>query len=146
MDITGIGAVATLATDLVDKIFPDKVAQAKEREAYLLQAQTLDDQLAIGQAAIDQVEAANNNLFVSGWRPFVGWCCGIAFAYHLILQPLAAFVMANTGHVVSLPDFDTSTLTTTLMGILGLGVMRTGEKMGEKGHLPWQQGSDDSDK
>ena len=138
-DVSGIGAVATLATDLVDRLFPDKIAQAKEREEYLLQAQTLDNQLAQGQAAIDQAEASNANLFVAGWRPFIGWTCGTAFAYHLVIQPIISFGMSATGHPVTLPEFDTSTLTTTLMGMLGLGTLRTFEKVSDKGQLPWQK-------
>lgn len=139
-DVTGLGAVATLATDLIDRLFPDKIAQAKEREEYLIQAQTLDNQIAQGQMAIDQAEAANNNLFVSGWRPAVGWCCAAAFAYHLIVQPFLTYCMATFGHTFPLPTFDISLLNTILMGMLGLGTMRTVEKVQDmKTKLPWQK-------
>lgn len=140
LDTTGIGAVATFAEDVVDKIFPDKVGEAKDREAFLIQAQTLDNQLAMAQAAINQAEATNNNLFVAGWRPFIGWICGIAFAYHMILVPLVEYILAVKGITYTLPIFNDSLLSTTLVGMLGLGVLRTTEKMGDKGHLPWQQG------
>lgn len=124
-----VGPVATLATDLLDRIFPDKVAQASEREKFILQAQALDNQLAAAQAQIDANEAQSSSIFVSGARPFIMWVCGLAFAYHLILQPLASFIMAAFGHSFPLPDFDTTTLNTTLMGMLGLGGLRTYEKM-----------------
>lgn len=140
-DVTGIGAVATLATDLVDRIFPDKVAQAAQRAEYLEKAQELDNQIATGQIAIDQAEAANNSLFVAGWRPAVGWACATAFIYHLILQPLMTYCMAIFGHSFPLPTFDSGLLTTILMGMLGLGVMRTTEKLGTDGNLPWQKSS-----
>ena len=126
---TGIGAVAGLATDLIDRAFPDKEKQAEERAQYMLQATQLDDQLAQAQIAVNQQEAGNENIFVSGWRPFIGWVCGLAFAYHLIFQPFLAFVMAACGHSFPLPDFDTATLNTTLMGLLGLGTLRTVEKV-----------------
>jgi hypothetical protein len=78
---------------------------------------------------INKVEAANANLFVAGWRPFIGWTCGVALLYHFILQPFVAFVIANTGHTVVLPTFDIDSLYTILMGMLGLGAMRTAEKI-----------------
>lgn len=131
MGIAGliVGPVATLLTDVIDRIFPDKDAQAAQRAEFLLKAQEIDAQLAQAQIAVNEQEAANTNLFVSGWRPFVGWVCGVAFAYHLVFQPLAAFIMAANGHSFPLPDFDTATLNATLMGLLGLGTMRTVEKM-----------------
>lgn len=136
----GLGDIASLAKDIIDRVAgPDKAQAEKDAQEFMLKAEALDSQLAAGQLAINQVEAASNSLFVSGWRPFIGWACGAAFVYHLILQPVLAFALANTGHEVKLPDFDTSTLTTTLMGMLGLGVLRTTEKLADKGNLPWQQ-------
>lgn len=129
LDIAGVGAVANLAQDLVDKLFPDKVAQAKQREEYLLKAQELDNQLAQAQISVNQAEAASSSLFVAGWRPFIGWTCGAAFAYHLIVQPLIAFIAAAAGYNFALPIFDTETLNTALMGLLGLGTLRTVEKI-----------------
>lgn len=128
-DVSGIGAVSNLVQDVVDKIFPDKVGQAKDREAFLLKVQEMDNQLAQGQMAINQAEAASSSLFVAGWRPFIGWTCGAAFAYHLILQPLISFIVAACGHDFPLPEFDTATLNTALMGLLGLGTLRTVEKI-----------------
>ena len=81
------------------------------------------------QTQIDQAEAQNKSLFVAGWRPFIGWVCGMAFAYHVIVQPLLAFTIANTGGNVKLPDFNIQELTTVLMGMLGLGGLRTIEKI-----------------
>ena len=143
-DVSGIGAVATLATDLVDRIFPDKVAQATERAQYLIQAQTLDNQMATAQAAVDQVEAGNTSIFVSGWRPAVGWACAIAFGYHMIIQPLISYILAIKGVIYTMPTFNDSLLSTTLMGMLGLGAMRTVENMGSRGHLPWQKDTSDN--
>ncbi len=137
-DVTGIGAVATLATDLIDRLFPNRIAQAKERAEYLEKAQELDNQLATGQMAIDQAEAASSSFFVAGARPFIMWVCGIAFLYHLLLQPLLTYLMAIFGHTFPLPVFDSVMLNDVLMGMLGLGTMRTVEKMGNSNNLPWQ--------
>lgn len=134
-----IGPAATLLTDVIDRIFPDKDAQAAQRAELMLKAQQIDAELAQSQLAVNQAEAANNSIFVAGWRPFVGWVCGSAFAYHYVLQPFLGFLMANAGHQVILPAFDMSALSEVLMGMLGLGALRTTEKMGDKGHLPWQK-------
>src|SRR5438105_4465702 len=86
-DVSGIGEVSSFLKDIADKVWPDPA----ERDQYLLKAQELDNQLALAQAAINQAEATNSSLFVSGWRPFIGWVCGGAFAYHMIFQPLLTY-------------------------------------------------------
>lgn len=134
-DLTGLGSVADLVRDVADKIWPDPAARA----AAELQVQQLDNQLAAGQMAINQAEAASSSFFVAGWRPFIGWVCGLAFAYHMIVVPLAQFILAARGVNYSLPVFDSALLNQTLFGLLGLGTLRTVEKMGIRGHLPWQQ-------
>lgn len=134
-DVSGIGAVSDLIKDIADKVWPDPTKQAE----VLLKAQELDNQLAQGQTAIDAAEASNSSLFIAGWRPAVGWVCAIAFLYHLLLQPFLTYLMAVFGHTFPLPIFDAGMLTSVLMGMLGLGTMRTVEKLGDSGHLPWQK-------
>lgn len=129
VDFTGLGAVASFAQDIADKIFPDKIAQEKARAEFLLKATELDNQIAASQIDVNKTEAASENLFVAGWRPFIGWVCGSAFAYHMILQPLITYVYAIRGVVIDLPVFDASLLNATLMGLLGLGTLRTVEKV-----------------
>lgn len=136
---TGLGQVASLAQDLVDRIFPDKIAQATQRAEYLQKAQELDNQIAQGQMAIDQAEAVNNSMFIAGWRPFIGWVCGSAFAYHFIALPILESIATAMGYKVVTPVFDMQELTTVLMGMLGLGSLRTVERLGDKGNLPWQK-------
>lgn len=81
------------------------------------------------QTAINAVEAANDNLFVSGWRPFIGWTCGVAYAYAFVLQPFMTFGFNVFGHSVDLPTLGLAELSPVLLGMLGLGGMRTFEKM-----------------
>lgn len=121
---------------LLDKLIPDPEARAKAQIELMKSSRELDlEELRLAlsadqmQANINQQEAASPNLFVSGWRPFIGWVCGIAFAYHFVLQPLLAFAIANNGGTVQLPVFDMHELSTVLMGILGLGGLRTIEKI-----------------
>lgn len=134
MGITDIvvGPVSTLLTDLVDRIFPDKDKQAAERAAFLMKGQELDNQLLQGQLAINQAEASNANIFISGWRPFIGWVCGMAFAYKFIIQPFLILMIKVFGSDFDpdeLPVLDWSDMSPVLIGLLGLGIMKTTEKI-----------------
>ena len=83
----------------------------------------------LAQLEINKAEAASGSIFKGGWRPFVGWTCGIAFAYHFVLQPLLIFIFAYSGlETPDLPQFDISTLLPVLGGMLGIGGLRTYEK------------------
>jgi hypothetical protein len=79
------------------------------------------------QAEINKIEAQHRSLFVSGWRPFIGWICGFAFAFHYIVMPL---LQSYTD--IKIVEFDTNSLFTVLMGMLGLGGLRTYEKLKDK--------------
>lgn len=121
---------------LLDKIIPDPDAREKAKAELLKSARESDlEELRLAIAAdqaqteINRQEAASANIFVAGWRPFIGWVCGIAFAYHFILQPLLVFLIANAGRTPVLPAFDMQELSTVLMGLLGLGGLRTIEKI-----------------
>lgn len=121
---------------LIDHFFPDsKDAEAAKLKLLELQMSgelaklTAETDLMKGQMAINQTEASGDDKFARRWRPFVGWVCGIGLAYHTILQPFLAFIIAQFGYSVTLPTFDTDLLNVTLMGMLGLGTMRTVEKV-----------------
>ena len=120
---------------ILDKLFPNP----EERAALQVKLIELQQAGELAQIDVNKEEAKSDNLFVSGWRPFIGWVCGLAFAYHLILQPLLVFIATNAGHDVDLPVFDKGMLTDTLFGMLGFGSLRTVEKMANKGSLPWQK-------
>ena len=83
----------------------------------------------LAQLEVNKVEATHKSIFVAGWRPFVGWVCGVALAYHFILSPLLQFGIALAGIEQELPEFEFGQLSTVLMGMLGLGGLRTFEKM-----------------
>ncbi|MGJ7512331.1 holin family protein [Variovorax sp. GT1P44] len=122
LDVTGIGAVADLATTVVNKIWPDK---SEEERAQLAAAV----QLVQGQLEINKVEAASASTFVAGWRPFIGWTCGVAFAYKFVLAPVAALALTVAGHPITLPALDFGEMMPILFGMLGLGAMRSFEKV-----------------
>lgn len=120
MSMTGIGEVADLANSIVNKIWPDASQAQKDALAFqLAQIQSQTD--------TNKVEAANDSIFVAGWRPFVGWVCGIGFAV-TALSPLFTWVAGLLGHPLAFPPLNTESLMTLLMGMLGLGGMRTAEK------------------
>lgn len=83
----------------------------------------------LAQIEVNKEEAKHRNIFVSGWRPFIGWICGGALAYHFVLQPVLAFTASALGSPIILPTFDMQSLLTVLMGMLGLGAMRSYEKV-----------------
>jgi hypothetical protein len=83
----------------------------------------------LAQLEVNKVEATHKSIFVAGWRPSVGWVCSLAMLYHFILAPMIQFGFALGGIEQELPEFDFSQLSTVLMGMLGLGGLRTFEKM-----------------
>lgn len=135
MSFDPVTAGLDFAGKLLDKLFPDPAARAQAQ----LQLVQLQQSGELAQIAVNQEEAKNDNIFVSGWRPFIGWVCGLSFAYHFVLQPIITFCMASFGHPVTLPEFDMQELSTVLMGMLGLGSLRTVEKMSDKAQMPWQK-------
>jgi roadblock/LC7 domain-containing protein len=92
-------------------------------------ALNLDAQIRSGQNAINQVEAASTNLFVSGWRPFIGWICGIAIGYNFLVIPFAGLFLKIFKADFTMPALDMGELWTLVTGMLGLGTMRTVEKL-----------------
>jgi hypothetical protein len=117
---------------LLDKLIPDPDAREKARaELRSMDLKAFEMALAAdtAQASVNAAEAASPSLFVAGWRPFIGWVCGVAFAYHYVAQPFLAFLMAASGRAVPLPVFDMEAMTTLLIGMLGLGGLRTYEKL-----------------
>jgi hypothetical protein len=121
-DITGFGAVADLATAVIGKIWPDKTEQEKQQ---LAAAVTLIQ----GQIAINQAEASNPSIFVSGWRPAIGWVCGMACAWNWVGLKVALFIAAYLGNPLSLQPADIGEMMPVLLGMLGLGGLRTAEKI-----------------
>ncbi len=82
----------------------------------------------MAQIEVNKVEAQHRTVFVAGWRPFTGWICASALAYHFIIEPILIFGLALQNIQLTLPTFDMGSLLTVLMGMLGLGGLRTYEK------------------
>ena len=123
---------------LIEKIWPDPVKQSSELRKLeeLHQRGDLAElnahvKLIAGQLEINKVEAKHKSIFVSGWRPFVGWVCGFGLAYVSAVEPLMRFIAKLNGYAGDFPVIDTTITMQVLLGMLGLAAARTREK--EKG-------------
>ena len=131
-----LAAFIPLLGTLFDRILPDPQAAADAKIKVMEMAQRgelaqldADLKMATGQIEVNRVEAAHQSLFVAGWRPAIGWVCGAAFAFKFVVGPSAVVLMAMAGHPIVLPEFDFSEMSTILLGMLGLGGLRTVEKI-----------------
>lgn len=116
-------------TGLLDKFIPDAGEKARLAHEIATMAEKQAHEIALAQIEVNKAEAASGSLFKGGWRPFIGWVCGVAFAYHFIVQPFLVFLIAVFGvSLPALPSFDMASLMTVLGGLLGLGSLRTFEK------------------
>jgi hypothetical protein len=121
--------------EIVNKIIPDPQQKA-EAQLKLLQMQQAgefkqidaDIQLAQGQVDINKIEASSESLFKSGWRPFVGWVCGIAFGMKYLGGPVAFIAAQWFGKHIELPPIDMLEMMPLLFGMLGLGAYRSWDK------------------
>jgi len=116
-------------TGLLDKFIEDKDQKNKLAHELSTMAERHAQELAKGQLEINKAEAQSRSIFVAGWRPFVGWTCGIALFAHFLAFPTADVITAYLGYPqVTYPAFDMDSLMTILLGMLGLGGMRSFEK------------------
>jgi hypothetical protein len=122
-------------TKALDKIIPDPQAKAAAQiELVKLQQagefKELDAQLQrdLGQLEVNKTEAASGNAFASSWRPLCGYVCVLGLAYQFLMQPLLAWG-SGVWAVPLPPDLDLGDLLTLLGGMLGLGSLRTAEKL-----------------
>lgn len=128
-----VGPISELLNTVLKRVLPpekmSEAERAKLEAELLIELGKQDWQTVQGQLEINKVEAASANMFVAGWRPFIGWVCGIAFAYNFVVQPFFMFVTGKFGYDLSLmPTLDTASLMTILLGMLGISGMRTYEK------------------
>jgi hypothetical protein len=121
MALDPITAGIDLAGTVINKIWPDK----SEAERAQLAAAVA---MVQGQLDANKAEATSSSAFVAGWRPWIGWVCGMAFAWNWIGLPVATFVLAYLGNPITLSQADMTEMMPVLMGMLGLGALRSYEK------------------
>ena len=108
-------------TGLLDKVITDKDQAAKLAHEIATMSSRHAQELAKGQLEVNKAEAETGSLFIGGWRPFVGWICGLGLLYNVIIAQILNIWF-------EVPEVDASLLTPVLMGMLGMGAMRSYEK------------------
>lgn len=132
MALDAVTALFEVGSKVLDRVLPDPAQQAAAKLELLKLQQNGELAQITGQMEINKAEAASSSLFVSGWRPSVGWVCSAGFAVQFIIGPLAEWGAALAGHPVKFPQMDTGTMMPLLLGMLGLGGLRTAEKLADK--------------
>lgn len=120
----GIDDAIAAGLKILDKFIPDPAEKAKAEEALRTALLQWDK----AQTDVNAVEAANANIFVSGWRPMLGWTCAVAFCFIYVCAPLITWASTLAGYPVPLPSFNVDALISLTFGMLGLAGMRSWEK------------------
>ncbi len=136
MALDPVTTILNISSTIIDKLWPDP-EQANKAKIKLMELQqtgelailAAETDIAKGQMAINVIEAGSKKLFKSGWRPFIGWVCGCAFALHFLALPIINIIIVACGGVEIVLKFDMASLMSVLLGMLGLGGMRTYEKL-----------------
>ena len=110
-------------TGIIDKVVADKAQAAKLAHEIATMSEKHAQQALLAQLEINKAEASSGSVFKGGWRPAVGWVCALGFAVNFLVSPIAA------GFGVAIPQADTSVMMPVLMGMLGLGGLRSFEKV-----------------
>jgi hypothetical protein len=119
---------STIST-VLDRVIPDKNKRAEAEEQLQTLLTSQDFQIAVEQIKVNAIEAQSDSFFKSGWRPSVGWICSIAFGLHFVIFPIFNWLLMVCGQSPILVPFQMDTLLTVLLGLLGMGTLRTVEKM-----------------
>jgi hypothetical protein len=137
-----LSSLFSVGSTIIDHFFPNPNDAAKNKIELMtllnsekVQSTKAYSDLMSAQISVDKTEAASSNLFVAGWRPFIGWVCGAAFAWQYVALPIIETITRSMGIVLVLPAFDYSTLYQLLTALLGIGGMRTYEKLKHVNHL-----------
>ena len=122
MSLDPVTAVLDIGKTVIDRIWPNKTEQEKAELAAALS-------IVQSQLEINKAEASNASVFVSGWRPAIGWVCGAGCAWNWVGLPMAKFALDLLGKPIMLSPADLSEMMPLLLGMLGLGSLRTVEKI-----------------
>lgn len=111
--------------EIIDSLFTTE----EEKAAAKLKLLSLEMQPYLAQLEVNKIEAANANVFVSGWRPFIGWTCGGIFGWNYIVAPFLQWIaLMFNSDLPPMPVMGMEVIMPVLLGLLGLGGMRTFEK------------------
>ena len=113
---------------LLDKVIPDADERGRLAHEIATLAERQAHEIAKAQIEVNKAEASNHSMFVSGWRPAVGWVCTIGLATNYLFVPVCNFILTINKHPITVPPLDLSEMMPVLLGMLGLGGLRTYEK------------------
>ena len=120
--------VGPIVNKFVDRI-PNGNERARAKEALEKELVDAANSVMLAQTEINAAEAQHKSIFVAGWRPFIGWVCGVGIAWSMVVQPVAQWAMIAWGDGTELPTIDTSYLMELVTAMLGMSGLRTLEKM-----------------
>jgi len=123
-----IAPLFDLGKGLIDRLFPDPAKKAEAELELLKMTQAGDLQVILAQLQINAKEAESASVFVAGWRPFTGWICGFGLLYATIIHNVLQWVSVIRAWPLP-PAVDTDTLVYVLGAMLGVGGLRTLEKI-----------------
>lgn len=128
-----LDTILDIGSKIIDRVIPDKKS-ADEAKLKLLELQQngdlklaeMDNNLQLAQIETNKIEASSDNVFKSGWRPFVGWTCALSLFYDMVFRPLCNAFLSK--HGITLENLDTSELMMLLFSLLGMSSIRTFDK------------------
>lgn len=124
-----VPVLGTVIQEAFDRLIPDKAEAARAAQELQVKIMEISAQQNAGQVDINKIEAGSDNLFKSGWRPFIGWVCGFALLYTFIGQPIAIWACRIWWPEITPPDIVSDNLFELVLAMLGLGGLRTYEKV-----------------
>jgi hypothetical protein len=129
MALDPISAALDIGGKLIDRLWPDPTQAAQAKLELLKMQQEGDLAVMVAQTDINKIEAGSSSIFVSGWRPFVGWVCGASLVYAAIIEPLARFIAkVFFAYGGEFPVIDTTLTLQILLGLLGMAGLRSWDK------------------
>lgn len=135
MSLDPITALLNVGESVISRIWPDPHVRGEQMlklediaHKKGMAALEAEIQVLTGQMQINSTEAKHKSIFVAGWRPFVGWVGGVGLCYAAILEPLMRFAASLYGYTGDFPILDTTITLQVLMGMLGIGAMRSFDK------------------
>jgi hypothetical protein len=114
---------------LIDRLIPDRAAAEKAKAEMEQQLVTAANQAALAQVEVNKIEAAHSSVFVAGWRPSIGWVCAAGLAWAFVLAPITSWALVVLGIRAELPAIHTDYLLELVLAMLGIGGLRTFEKL-----------------
>jgi|SRR6185436_6755367 len=128
-DLASLNPITGIVGKVLDRVLPDKEKQLEAQNEMAKMIVSGEFAQIASQLEVNKAEAMSGKIFVAGWRPFIGWICGVAIAMNFIIAPFAEFGSRLHGTPVEFPRIDLGPLWALLATMLGVGVMRTVEKV-----------------